>query len=69
VKKGGWNEEPSSKPIAVLPVFVFVNNRWLVSNIDEGSNSLQYVEIMKTVPGIERALDQRQRTLATKDNA
>lgn len=37
--------------------FVFENGQWLVSNIDEGSNSLAYIEMMKTVPTIKKTLD------------
>ncbi len=37
--------------------FTFENEKWVVSNIDEGSNSLAYIEMMKTVPKIEEALE------------
>ena len=37
--------------------FTFESGKWVVSNIDEGSNSLEYVEMMKTVPKIEEALE------------
>ncbi|MGD9366016.1 MAG: hypothetical protein PVH87_09985 [Desulfobacteraceae bacterium] len=36
--------------------FTYTNGKWVVSNIDEGSNSLEYIEMMKTVPKIEEAL-------------
>jgi hypothetical protein len=36
--------------------FTYENDKWVVSNIDEGSNSFQYIEMMKTVPKIEEAL-------------
>jgi hypothetical protein len=37
--------------------FTYENDQWVVSNIDEGSNSLEYIEMMKTVPKIEEALE------------
>ena len=36
--------------------FTFMKGKWVVSNIDEGSNSLEYIDMMKTVPRIEEAL-------------
>lgn len=36
--------------------FTYTNGKWVVSNIDEGANSLEYIEMMKTVPKIEDAL-------------
>lgn len=36
--------------------FTYEKGNWMVSNIDEGSSSLQYVEMMKTVPKIEEAM-------------
>jgi len=36
--------------------FTFEKGQWVVSNIDEGSSSLEYVEMMKSVPKIEEAL-------------
>ena len=36
--------------------FTYENGKWVVSNIDEGSNSLEYIEMMKTVPKIEEAI-------------
>ncbi|MDB4464650.1 hypothetical protein N9077_01450 [bacterium] len=32
--------------------FTFENGQWLVSDIDEGSNSLAYVDMMKKLPAI-----------------
>ena len=37
--------------------FTYENSKWVVSNIDEGSNSLEYIEMMKNVPEIEEALE------------
>ena len=36
--------------------FTYINGKWVVSNIDEGSNSLEYIEMMKSVPNIEEAM-------------
>ncbi|MBF0398409.1 MAG: Tim44 domain-containing protein [Desulfobacterales bacterium] len=36
--------------------FIYTTGRWVVSNIDEGANSMEYIEMMKTVPKIEDAL-------------
>lgn len=36
--------------------FTYEGSKWVVSNIEEGSNSLEYIEMMKTVPKIEEAL-------------
>lgn len=36
--------------------FTYENEKWVVSNIDEGSNSLEYIEMMKTVPKIKEAI-------------
>jgi hypothetical protein len=36
--------------------FTFEKGQWVVSNIDEGANSLEYIELMKSVPKIEEAL-------------
>ena len=46
--------------------FTFENGKWVVSNIDEGSNSLQYVEMMKTVPRIEEAFELHAATRAVR---
>jgi len=37
--------------------FTYESGKWVVSNIEEGSNSLEYIEMMKTVPKIEEALE------------
>lgn len=37
--------------------FTYEDGRWLVSDIDEGSNSLSYVEAMKEVPPIEEVFE------------
>jgi Tim44-like domain len=37
--------------------FTFEKGNWVVSNIDEGTNSLEYIEMMKTVPKIEEAME------------
>jgi hypothetical protein len=37
--------------------FTYANDKWVVSNIDEGSKSLEYIDMMKTVPNIEKALE------------
>ena len=36
--------------------FTYENGKWVVSNIDEGSNSLEYTDLMKQVPNIEETL-------------
>jgi len=36
--------------------FTYESGKWVVSNIEEGTNSLEYIEMMKTVPKIEEAL-------------
>ena len=36
--------------------FTYTTGRWVVSSIDDGANSLEYVEMMKSVPKIEEAL-------------
>lgn len=36
--------------------FTYEDGKWVVSNIDEGFNSLEYIEMMKTVPKIEEAI-------------
>lgn len=36
--------------------FTYESGKWVVSNIDEGSNSLEYVDMMKDVPNIEETL-------------
>ena len=36
--------------------FTYEDGKWVVSNIDAGSNSLEYIEMMKSVPKIEEAL-------------
>jgi len=36
--------------------FTFEKGQWVVSKIDAGSNSLEYVEMMRSVPKIEEAL-------------
>ena len=41
------------KDIERIWSFTYQSGRWLVSDIDEGSNSLAYVEMMKSVPAIE----------------
>ena len=40
--------------------FTYENNQWIVSDIDEGSNSLAYVEMMKSVPAIEEVFQPSQ---------
>jgi len=37
--------------------FTFEKGNWVVSNIDEGTNSHEYIEMMKTVPKIEEAME------------
>lgn len=37
--------------------FTYESGKWVVSNIEEDSNSLEYIEMMKTVPNIEEALE------------
>lgn len=37
--------------------FTYEKGNWMVSNIDEGSHSLQYIELMKAVPKIEAAME------------
>ena len=46
--------------------FTYENGKWVVSNIDEGSNSLEYIEMMKTVPKIEEAFELHGAAEATK---
>jgi len=36
--------------------FTFDSGKWVVSNIEEGSNALEYIDMMKNVPNIEEAL-------------
>ena len=38
-------------------IFTYENGRLVVSNIDEGANSLEYIDMMKQVPKIEDALE------------
>lgn len=58
-KSDGKLIEGSRKKKDVIRVwsFTFENGNWVVSNIDEGSNSLEYIAMMKTVPKIEEALE------------
>jgi hypothetical protein len=58
-KSDGKLVEGSRKKKDVERVWSFTleNDKWVVSNIDEGSNSLEYIEMMKTVPKIEEALE------------
>ena len=37
--------------------FSYENGKWVVSNIDEGSNALEYIDLMKQVPTIEEAVE------------
>ena len=37
--------------------FTYQAGRWVVSNIDEGSKTLQYIEMMRGVPKIEEAMN------------
>lgn len=37
--------------------FTYESGKWVVSNIEDGSNSLEYIEMMKTAPEIEEALE------------
>lgn len=41
------------KDIERIRSFTYLEGKWVVSDIDEGSNSLAYVEMMKSVPAIE----------------
>ncbi|MFT6238345.1 MAG: hypothetical protein ACJAQT_000416 [Akkermansiaceae bacterium] len=41
------------KDIERIWSFTYQSGRWIVSDIDEGSNSLAYLEMMKSVPAIE----------------
>ena len=34
----------------------YENLKWVVSNIDEGSNSIEYIEMMESVPKVEETL-------------
>jgi len=52
------------KDVERIWCFTYENGKWVVSNIDEGSNSLEYIEIMKTVPKIEEALELHVRAAA-----
>ena len=45
--------------------FTYESGKWVVSNIDEGSNSFEYIEMMKTVPKIEEALELHGKARAT----
>ena len=36
--------------------FTYENEKWVVSNIDEGFNSLEYVEMMKNAPKLKEAI-------------
>lgn len=38
-------------------IFTYENGRLIFSNIDEGANSLEYIDMMKQVPKIEDALE------------
>jgi hypothetical protein len=38
-------------------IFTYENGRLVFSNIDEGTNSLEYIDMMKQVPKIEDALE------------
>lgn len=36
--------------------FTYENEKWVVSNIDEGFNSLEYIEMMESVPKVQETL-------------
>lgn len=36
--------------------FTYENEKWVVSNIDEGSNLLEYIEMMESVPKVKETL-------------
>ena len=38
-------------------IFTYENGRLVFSNIDEGANSLEYIDMMKQVPKIEDAVE------------
>ena len=44
------------KDVVRIWSFTYENDKWVVSNIDEESSSLEYISMMKTVPKIEEAL-------------
>jgi hypothetical protein len=46
--------------------FTYENGRLVVSNIDEGANSLEYIDMMKQVPKIEDALERYYATNSIK---
>ena len=58
-KSDGQIVEGSAKKKDVERVwsFTYEKGQWLVSDIDEGSNSLSYVEMMKHVPAIEEVFE------------
>lgn len=58
-KSDGAIVEGSSKKkdVARIWSFTFEKGRWLVSDIDEGANSLAYVAMMKQVPAIENVFE------------
>ena len=46
--------------------FTFTEGKWLVSNIDAASSSLEYIDMMKSVPKIEETLRMYGVTLNSK---
>jgi len=47
-------------------IFTYENGRLVFSNIDEGANSLEYIDMMKQVPKIEDALELYDAASSTK---
>ncbi len=45
------------KEVERIWCFTYERGKWVVSNIEESSRSLEYIELMKAVPKIEEALE------------
>lgn len=45
------------KDIEKIWSFTYESGKWVVSNIDDGSNSLEYIEMMKSIPKLEETLE------------